>query len=194
MADIVHELGEYTIQNVGPDREVSFEKDGKKVSYKEFQVQFEGIADWVKLNVGNDKPAPKAGETLKGHIEDTGKYGFKFVKERSGGGWGGSGGGQATPGAQWSAAYQTAAVVLGAYFQVSGTKPKDIKEFLGKLDQIAPVVKGMVDKRAGSNTEKKEEDKGDEKPAPKPAESKPADKGDEPVNLDQITDEELGDW
>lgn len=185
---IVHPEGEYTIQQVGPNREVSFQKDGNTVSYQEYQVQFEGIPDWIKVNVGSDKPAPKAGETLKGHIEDTGKYGFKFVKEKSGN-WGGGGGGKATPGAQWSSAYDTAAKVVSGYFQASGKKPKSIKDYLDKVKGVAPIIKDMVDRSAEADKLVQKDEKSETTPE-KPAEPAKPDN----VEIEDIDDEALGDW
>lgn len=189
---IVHPESNYKIQQVGPDRDFSFDgNDGNKVTLTEYQLQFEGIPDWVKFNVQKGADAPKVGEEIEGHIEDTGKFGLKFVKKRKGG-YGGFGGGKGSSlGAQWSAAYETAAVVLGSYFSISEKKPKSIKEYVEKLDELAPTIKKMVDERAGTAQAKQDEE--DNKTQSESGESPaPAEKKD--VVIEDIDEDELGKW
>ena len=134
MADIKYPEGQYKIAQVGPSRPFSFAgNDGGQVTLVEYQVQLEGIADWVKLNTPDGAPAPAVGEQLEGHVEDTGKYGFKFVKKKKGG----FGGGKNYAGAHYNSAVSVAAQIVVGYYQVLGTKPKDINEMIlsGKTSQ-----------------------------------------------------------
>lgn len=186
--------GDYKIKTVGPSRDWEYNGTAMKTD----SVQFEGHEQyWVDVNRKADSAAPTAGETLKGHIEqdDAGKYPPKFKKESSGNWSGGSrGGGQASPGAIWSTAMQTAAVIVAGYYQASGKKPKDFAEYLGKVTGVAPKVNAAVDALVASN--KKEEPAKDtassesgESPAPAAAAAPKAD-----VVIEDISDEDLGDW
>lgn len=191
MADnkIVHELKDYKIAQVGPDREWDFNgNDGQTVYMKTFSIQLEGIADWVDLNIAAKSDAPKVGEEVRGHVEDAGKYGLKFVKEKKqGGGWQGGGKG-AGLGAQWSAAFETASVIVAGYLQASDKKPKDIADFVSKVEQVAKVVKGKVD--ALANAAKKDEPvKSESESGESP--TAPADNG---VEIDDVDESELGKW
>lgn len=187
---IVHKLGDYTVAQVGPDKSWEFNGDnGQKIAMKTYSVQFEGIADWVDHNVKADGDAPKVGEVLRGHVEDTGKFGLRFKKESKGGGnWSGGGKGGYTPGAAWSAAFEVASTIVTGYFTIADKKPKNIKEFLGKIEEVAVIVKGKVDGLAASDTKKDE---------PKPTESEsgespaPADNG---VEIEDVSEDELGSW
>ncbi len=186
MADneIKHPEGDYTIQQVGPSREWDFSGQGGKVVMKTYSVQLEGIADWVDLNQKADTDAPTVGEIVKGHVEDAGKYGLKFVKAKKAGSW--SGGGKSSPGAIWSAAYSTAVDIVNGFYQASGSKPKDFEEFLSKIDAVAPIVRQKVDALAGTSTEKKEESVDTEA-----GESPVKDNG---VVTTDVSDKELGKW
>ena len=155
MADIVHPEAKYKIAQVGPSRPFDFadKKDpSKKIEMIGYDVQFEGIADWVKVNQMAATAAPKIGDELEGHIEDTGRFGLKFAKKRAGGSWGG-GGGAATPGAQWSAAFETAARVVAGY---GGPKVKTIAEYLDRVEAVAKQVKARVDALAEEEAPKAE--------------------------------------
>jgi len=146
MANIVHPEGTYKIGQVGPSRPWEFNSNGETVQMVGYSVQFEGIADWIDVNVKASAPAPKPGEDLEGHIEES-KFGLKFTKKRGGGGR--FGGGGYSKGAQWANAYQTAAIVLQGYFVASGSKPKDIEDFLAKLDGVADSIRKSIDAKLG---------------------------------------------
>lgn len=176
MADIVHPEAKYKIAQVGPSRPFDFadKKDpSKKIEMIGYDVQFEGIADWVKVNQMAATAAPQIGDELEGHIEDTGKFGLKFAKKRAGGSWGGGyGGGAATPGAQWSAAFETAAHILIGY---GGAKSKTIKEYMVKVEDVAKMVKDRVDTlakeeapKADTIATKSESESGESPSAPAP--------------------------
>lgn len=189
MAEIVHQEGDYKIETVGPKSEFSFKgNDGNDVFLSSYSVQFENITDWVSINLKQGSDAPKAGDVMKGHIEDNGKYGMKFVKARTGGGW--SGGGKSNPGAAWNAAYGTATAIVTGYFQIATKKPKTMEEFIGIIDALAPQVKAKVDALAGKA-----------EPEAKPAESKQDDGIDQTppedgavVQVDDIPSDALGKW
>lgn len=184
---IVHPEAKYKVNQVGPTSDWSFKGDNGEVAMKKFSVQFEGIVDWIDVNQKADAAPIAVGMELEGHVEDTGKYGLKFQKKRgAGGGW--SGGGKSSPGAQWSAAFDTAATVVGAYFTVSGKKPKNIADFIAKIDEVAPKIKELVDGHAG--TAAKESTTEDNKTTSESGES-PAQAG---VVVDDVADDELGDW
>ena len=186
MADnkTVHELADYKIAQVGPTRDWDFTTDGGKIAMKTYSIQLEGIVDWVDFNQKADTDAPVIGSTIRGHVEDAGKYGFKFVKERKQGGW--SGGGKSNPGAAWANAVETATSVVSSYYSLTGKKPKTVEEFLGRVKSVAPSVKSMVDEFAG--TSKKEETTKSESET---GESPTKDNG---VKIDNVDDSELGDW
>ena len=148
MADIIHPEGTYKIAQVGPSRPWEFNSNGETVQMVGYSVQFEGIADWVDVNVKADGAAPKPGDALEGHIEQS-KFGYKFTKKRGGGGRFGGGGGGYSKGAQWANAYQTAAIVLQGYFVASGSKPKGIEDFLDKLDDVADSIRKSIDAKLG---------------------------------------------
>lgn len=190
--------GDYKVKTVGPSRDWDFQGNNGTVKMATDSIQFEGHEQfWVDVNRAQDKPAPAVGETLNGHVEqdEAGKYAPKFKKANSGGGGGGGwrGGGQASPGAIWSTAMQTAAAVVAGYYAASGTKPKDFAEYLTKVTGVAKKVNAAVDQLVAAN--KKEEPAKDtatseagESPAPAAA-GKPAD-----VVIEDISDEDLGDW
>lgn len=186
---IVHALKEYKVAQVGPSRDWDFKgNDGTNVSMTTYSIQLEGIADWVDLNVKAGSDAPAVGEEIKGHVEDAGKYGLKFVKEKKAGGWSG-GGRAASPGAVWSSAVETATAVVVGYFQITGKKPKNIAEFLKKIEEVAPMINATVDKLAGAAAPAKEEpQKSESETGESPA---PKDNG---VVIDDVDDGELGDW
>lgn len=188
--------GEFKVKTVGPSRDWDFQGNNGTVKMATDSIQFEGHEQyWVDVNRAQDKPAPAVGETLNGHIEqdEAGKYPPKFKKANSGGGgYRGGGGGQASPGAIWSTAMQTAAVIVAGYYQASGKKPKDFAEYLGKVTGVAPKVNAAVDALVASN--KKEEPAKDTATSeagetPAPANNKAAD-----VVIEDISDEDLGDW
>lgn len=193
--------GEYTVKVVGPSRDWSFKGDKGDVKMATDSIQFEGHEQyWVDVNRAQDKPAPEVGAVLNGSIEQDadGKYPPKFAKERTGGGWGGGGGGgRTTPGAIWSSAVGIAAQVLAGYYAASETKPKSMAEYLTKLESVAPRVNAIVDKLVAANpakapatTDKTESESGE---SPAPAGSAPA-KKDADVVIEDISDEDLGDW
>lgn len=183
MANIVHPEGTYKINQVGPSRPWNFNADGKTIEMVGYSVQFEGIADWVDVNVKADADAPKPGEELQGHIEES-KFGYKFTKKRGGRGGFGGGRGDYSKGAQWANAYQTAATVLSGYYTASGKKPATITEYLGKLDEIAPAIRASIDAHTNAGEEKKE----DLTQAPA------AEEANKPVVLEEVSDKQLGNW
>jgi len=181
---IVHPEADYKIAQVGPTRDWDFTADSGKIAMRTYSIQLEGVADWVDYNIKADSEAPKIGETIKGHVEDGGKYGFKFVKVKGGGGFGGRGGGYSA-GAAWSAAFSTSASITAAYFAASGTKPKSFEEFFGRVEAVAKKVKESVDALAKTA-------------APAPATTEPqkseSESGESPVVVDDISEDELGSW
>lgn len=184
---IVHPEGKYTIAQVGPSRNWDFTgKDGTNIAMTTYSLQLQGLADWVDYNIKAGGTAPTVGEVLEGHVEDAGKYGFKFTKKSGGGKWGGGGGRDYSVGAQWANAYETAAAVLGSYFVSSGTKPASIKDYLAKLDELAPQIRGLIDARIGA-AKSEETPKTESESGESPATAKE-------VVIDGISDSELGDW
>lgn len=190
--------GDYKVKTVGPSRDWDFQGNDGTVKMATDSIQFEGHEQyWVDVNRAQDKPAPQVGETLNGHVEqdDAGKYPPKFKKAKSGGGgWGGNrGGGQASPGAIWSTAMTTAAQIVAGYYAASGTKPKDFAEYLTKVTGVAKKVNAAVDSLVAAN-----------KPAEKPADTATSEAGESPapaadksgadVVIEDISDEDLGDW
>ena len=190
--------GDFKVKTVGPSRDWEFQGNNGTVKMSTDSVQFEGYEQyWVDVNRAQDKPAPTVGEVLKGHIEqdEAGKYPPKFQKEKSGGGgWGGGGGNRAaSPGAIWSTAVETAANVVAAYATLSGKKPKSMDEFLQRIEQTAPKVNAIVDRLVANA-----------KPAEKPADTASSESGESPAPaaaaapkadiVEDISDEELGDW
>lgn len=196
--------GEYKVKVVGPSRAWSFKGDkGSDINMVTDSVQFEGHEQyWVDLNRAADKPAPVAGDSLTGTIEqdESGKYAPKFNKEKTGGGGGWRGGSaQATPGAIWSTAMQTATHIVAGYYAASGKKPKDINEFFGKIELVAPKVNEAVDKLVKSHaaakpaeTDTAASESGETPVAAAPVAAAPAPKAD--VVVEDITDEDLGEW
>jgi hypothetical protein len=123
---------------------------------------------------------------VEGHIEDGGKFGLKFVKKRKQGGWSG-GGGKSSPGAQWSAAFQTAATLLQAYATAGTLKIKNIGELVEKTEQLAGVIKAKVDAAAGTVQA--------EAPKQETNEGLPVvDTENNPVVIDDVKEDELGSW
>lgn len=182
---IVHPEGNYTVEQVGPSRNWDFTgKEGGVVSMTTYSIQFKGIVDWVDYNTKAGGQAPTVGEVIEGHIEDAGKYGFKFTKKKTGGNWRG-GGRDYSVGAQWANAYETAAAVLGSYFIASGTKPKSIKEYLTRLDELAPQVRALIDARI-NDAKTDEAPKTDTESSEAPAQQE--------VVIDNVDSSELGDW
>lgn len=190
--------GDFKVKTVGPSRDWDFQGNNGTVKMATDSVQFEGHEQyWVDVNRAQDKPAPAVGETLNGHIEqdEAGKYAPKFKKANAGGGGGyrGGGGGQASPGAIWSTAMQTSAVIVAGYYQASASKPKDFAEYLAKVTGVAKKVNAAVDSLVAAN-----------KPAEKPADTATSEAGESPapaaaapaadVVVEDITDEDLGDW
>lgn len=191
MADIIHAEGTYKIAGLGPVDSYSFDgKDGGKVEMKKYSIQLEGIADWINYSLVASSDAPKVGDSLEGHVEDGGKYGFKFVKKRKGGSWGGGSGGG--PGAAWNGAYTTAATVVAGYYAAAGKAPASIDEYMQRLDQIAVKVKAAIDKAAGTAEAPKP------KAAPQQETLPTVDTEGQPVattpGVENVKSEDLGSW
>jgi hypothetical protein len=197
-------LGDYKVKTVGPPR--NWEYNGKAMTTD--SIQFEGYEQyWVDVNRVSDKPAPAIGEVLKGHIEQdaNSKYAPKFKKE-SNSNWsgGGNGGGKASPGAIWATAVQTAGQLVSGYYAASGSKPASMKEFLTKVEGVAPLVNKMVQKLVTANPDTVTAKPADtaasesgESPAPAAAAPAPAPAAPAvPANatIQDISDEDLGDW
>lgn len=149
MAREVLPEAEYEVAGVGPSKHTSFQGDKGPVEFEVTSVQLKGHEQlWVEVNSASDKPLPKVGDKMEGHVEqdDAGKYLPKFKKARKGGGgnWGG-GGGQASPGAIWSARVQTAADLVTWYYTVTGKKPKDFDEVMSRVKSTAVDVNKIVD-------------------------------------------------
>ena len=200
MANMKELLGkaDYIVKTVGPSRDWEFSGDRGTVQMATDSLQLEGHEQyWIDLNRRRDSAAPSVGSMIAGHIEqdEAGKYPPKFVKEKTGGSWGGGGGGGRTsPGAIWSSAVETASIIVAGYYSASGTKPKNMVEYLGKIELVAPKVNVLIDKLVASNPSKvvdttdKTESESGESPAPD-TKSKEAD-----VIIEDISDEDLGDW
>jgi hypothetical protein len=187
MADIVHPEAQYRVQTVGKATPVNMKDGGKLLSY---DIQLEGIPDWVSILQAETTPAPKKDDTLEGHVEDGGKYGLKFKKKRTGG-FGGGGGGQASPGAIWSAAFATAAHIMAGYVATlpEDKRPKRIDEYFERVEQIAVNVKAAVERRAGETPAAPPTPP----PAPAaPAAAKPADNTN--VEIEDLGQQDLGEW
>lgn len=188
--------GDYKVKTVGPSRDWDFQGNNGTVKMATDSIQFEGHEQyWVDVNRAQDKPAPAVGEVLNGHIEqdDAGKYPPKFKKASGGGGWSGNrGGGQASPGAIWSTAMSTAAEIVSGYYAASGKKPKDFDEYFGRVTAIAPKVNAAVDALVAAN--KKEEPAKDTASSESGESQTPADTKGADVVIEDISDEDLGDW
>ena len=193
--------GTFKIKTVGPPR--NWEYNGTQMTTD--SIQFEGYEQyWVDVNRKSDSPVPAVGSELEGHIEqdDAGKYPPKFKKANAGGNWNGGGRGpaQSSPGAIWATAFATATQIVTGYYQVSGKKPKDINEFFGKIEAVAPKVNGAVDKLvAAHKTEAKPADtatsEAGETPTPAPAAPAPAAAAPSTdVVIEDISDDDLGEW
>ena len=195
--------GDYRIKNVGPSRDWEFQGNNGTVRMTTDAVQFEGYEQfWVDVNRAQDKPAPAIGEVLTGHVEqdEAGKYAPKFVKPKGGGGGGGwRGGSQSSPGAIWATAFQTATHIVAGFYVASGSKPKDINDYFGKIEKIATKVNAAVDKLIASNT----------KAETKPADTVSSEAGETQAGapasaaapapvaeqvVQDITSEDLGEW
>lgn len=148
MGDIKYPEGKYKIITAGPSETFSFKGNDGDVELTSYSLQFEGVSEWIKLTQKPETVAPVVGEELEGHIEDTGKYGLKFVKKRGSGGWGG--GKKDYTGAKFNAAASTATQLVIGYYQLNDTKPKNINELLEKVSELTPKMKAMVDKLAGA--------------------------------------------
>lgn len=70
---------EYKIQAVSGETRTYDTKFGQMISYK---LKLEGVETPVELGQKTTTPAPQAGATLSGHIEET-QYGPKFKKEQA---------------------------------------------------------------------------------------------------------------
>lgn len=196
MAKELLPVADYKVKTVGPSREWSFQSNGSTVQMATDSIQFEGHEQyWVDVNRAADKDAPAVGETLRGHIEqdEAGKYPPKFKKESKGGGgnWGGGGKG-ASAGAIWSSAVETATHVVAAYAELSGKKPKTIDEFLARVEQVAPKVNAIVDRLKDAN--KTEETKPADTAASESGESPAQETKKADVVVEDISDDELGEW
>lgn len=190
--------GEYKIKTVGPPR--NWEYNGTAMTTD--SIQFEGFEQyWVDVNRKSETPAPTVGASLNGHIEqdDQGKYPPKFKKEQGGNWGGGRGSAVASPGAIWSTAMATAAQIVAGYYAASGTKPADLKEYFGKIKAIAPKVNAAVDafvaanKSAAAPADTVTSEAG-ETPAPAAAPAQAAPAANKPVVIEDISDDELGEW
>lgn len=200
MAEIIP-AGEHEIANVGPTREWDFKGDSGAVEMATDSVQFKGYEDyWVDLNRARKADKPKVGDKVSGSAsQDNEKFPPKFTKEKkNGGGWrGGGGGGSATPGQIWGSNVQIAANILAGYYAAKKTEPKDITEYVGKIEKLAPKVNTMVDRLVAANPAKTEAKPVDtaasesgETASPKPTPTTPA----KSVDIQDISDEDLGDW
>ena len=69
---------QYTVQTVGPVKQITSKKTGKLLTI--YQVKFNENENW--LDVFSDQP-PTIGQTFEGSISQD-QYGYKFNKERSG--------------------------------------------------------------------------------------------------------------
>lgn len=196
--------GKYKVAGVGPSKETSFTGDNGLIEFTVTSIQLEGHTEmWVEVNSGKGKPVPAVGDELNGHVEqdEAGKYLPKFKKAK--GNWGGGGGsGKASPGAIWSSAVQTATQLVVGYYTASGKKPKSFDEFLGKVDAVAPKVNAIIDKHVGAPSAAASSEKSDseagvtpgaapEKPA---AAAEPAANPKVDVVIEDISDDDLGDW
>ena len=187
--------GEYKIKTVGPPR--NWEYNGTAMITD--SVQLEGHEQyWVDLNRKADSPVPVPGDTIKGHVEqdEASKYAPKFKKESSGWSGGGGGGGKASPGAIWAQNVETATTIVHSFYALTGKKPKTFDDYLLKIKAVAPKVGAMVDEfvgkapKAEATTDTASSESG-ESPAPAAATTaKP--KAD--LAVEDISDEELGDW
>lgn len=72
-------MSEYRIEAVSSETRTYDTKYGQMVSYK---LKLEGVDAPVELGQKTTTPAPQAGATLSGHVED-GPYGKKFKKEQA---------------------------------------------------------------------------------------------------------------
>lgn len=182
--EVKYPEAKYKIVNVGPSRSWSFKGDGgEDIQMVSYSLQLEGVAEWVDLGQKPETPAPEVNAELEGHIEDTGKFGYKFVKKRGAGGWGGK---KDYSGAHYNSAVTLATQIVVGYYQVKGEKPEKITDMLDRIEQLTPLMKTMVDKFAG--TEKKDESTTEDKPvdnttpAPAPANG---------VVIDDVDEKEL---
>lgn len=192
--------GGYTVKTVGPSRDWEFSGNNGTVKMATDSVQFEGYEQfWVDVNRAQDKPAPTVGEVLKGSIEqdEQAKYAPKFAKEKSGGGWsGGGGGGKASPGAIWAQNVQVATSIVDSFYTLTGKKPKTFDDYLLKIKAVAPKVGAMVDEfvgkapKAEATTDTASSESGE---SPAPATTTAA-KPKADLAVEDISDEELGDW
>lgn len=187
---IVHPEAKYKIGQIGPVNDWSFKdkSTGGDIAMKGYSIQLEGVADWVTLNQAATTDAPAVGTELEGHVEDTGKFGLRFVKKSKGGG-GNWGGGKSSPGAQWSAAFDTATNIVAAYLQVSGKKVKTVLEFVDKVEEVAKVIKPRVDALAGSAVKEETTDE-----TPKTTSESGESPATDTTAVPDVDDSELGKW
>lgn len=199
--------GEYKVSSVGPSENWEFTGNNGTVEMAKDVVQFEGHeAYWVEVNRARKSDALKVGDTLKGHIEqdENEKYKPKFVKEKGAGGgnWGGGGNAKASPGAIWAQNVATASQIVGDFYRAAGKKPKDFDSYLGKVKAVAPMVGKMVDGFVAANPESKPaapatNSEAGESPAPAAAPAaapQPSPGATENVKIEDISDEDLGEW
>jgi hypothetical protein len=78
---------QYTIQAVSPETRSFQTQYGDMVSYK---VKFKEVDSVVEISQKASTPAPSEGQTVNGTIDMSGKFGPKFKKEFSPGGFGNS--------------------------------------------------------------------------------------------------------
>lgn len=135
--------GDYKVKVVGPAR--AWEYQG--TSMMTDSVQFEGFEQfWIDVNRKSDSPVPVTGDILKGHVEqdEAGKFSPKFKKE-SKGSWSGGGSPQASPGAIWATAMQTATMIVNGFYAASGTKPESLQAYFKQIKAVAPKVNQAVE-------------------------------------------------
>lgn len=205
--------GDYEVVTVGPPRNWEFAGNNGTVEMTTDSIQFKGFEQyWIDVNRARKSEPPKAGEILKGHVEqdEAGKYAPKLVKEKAaGGGWqGGGGSAKASPGAIQAQNVTTATAIVIGFYSLTGKKPKDFATFMAKVEAAAPSVGKMVDRlvaaqpaaapapAAATNSE------AGESAAPATTAADLAAKDEKtraqanaaPAPVEDISDEDLGDW
>lgn len=103
------------------------EYESKFGTMHKYAVQFEGEADGVEISQKPTTPAPKAGDSLTGTIENT-QYGKRFKKE-SQGNFGG--GGQSRPS---ETTKQTSLKAAALAFQGTGVAASELIKTATELD------------------------------------------------------------
>ena len=136
-------MSEYKVIAVS-DQVRSFEtKFGKMKSYK---LKLEGVEEVVELAQKDTTPAPTAGATLNGTIDNSGQYGPKFKKEtpQFGGGGSFSGGSGSKP--AYTPKDEKAIQAMWAIGQaVSALGTKTEEQYVEHVKQLAIDLFAMVD-------------------------------------------------